>query len=100
MGHTVLSQRQVLDMLLRELQAYGKALRVEDRVLLDELLHQPLKHYGSISYASSLHSWAFFLLSINLEQQRQIKKLERQYARLAHRRVSEQEQDSPLVQNT
>ena len=71
MGHTVSSQRITLDILMSELRSYGKALRKEDRELLERLLKKAFKHYGSISYANSIHAWAFLLLSIILEQEKE-----------------------------
>jgi len=76
MGHTVWSQRIAIDLLLQELKSYGKALGQEDKELYERLLKEPLKHIGTISYTSSIHVWAFLLLSIQLEQERKIKKLE------------------------
>jgi hypothetical protein len=87
MGHTVLSQRIMVDIIINELRAYGKALREEDRIVYENMLRAPLKKIGAISYASSINVWAFILLSILLEQ-------EKRY--VADGRVSEREQDSPL----
>ena len=72
MGHTVWSQRIVLDHLLGELSSYGKALRREEREVLEQLLKAPLRFVGAQSYANSLHAWAFLLLAILIEQQKQI----------------------------
>jgi len=77
MGHTVWSQRIVLDILLGELKSYGKALREDDRLIYEGLLKKPLKHYGTISYTNSVHAWAFLLLTILLEQEKKIKSLEK-----------------------
>ncbi len=76
MGHTASSQRQVVDRLLRELHDYGRALRPEERVLYERLLEAPLLHFGATSNASSLHTWAFLLLSVMLEQEKRIAALE------------------------
>lgn len=76
MGHTNASQRIVSDALLSELGSFGRVLREEDRVIYERLLREPLKHLGSISYASSLDTWAFLLLCIALEQQKMISSLE------------------------
>jgi hypothetical protein len=75
MGHTVWSQRIAVDVMLGELGCYGKALREEDRLVYEALLKEPLKHIGSITYASSFHVWAFLLLSILLEQEKKIVEL-------------------------
>lgn len=76
MGHTTASQRQQVDRLLSELKDYARALRPEERVLLERLLREPLKHVGAIANASSFHTWAFLLLSIMIEQERRIAELE------------------------
>jgi len=75
MGHTVWSQRIIVDTLLNELNGFGKALRENERVTYSSLLKKPLKHLGSISYTSSNQVWAFLLLSIILEQEKKINKL-------------------------
>jgi hypothetical protein len=77
MGHTVWSQRIVADRMLEELRAFGKALRQEDRETFEQMLKQPLKHFGSISYASSYHAWAFLLLAILLEQEKRLREMEK-----------------------
>jgi len=76
MGHTVWSQRMVLDHIMNELKQYSKALRQDDRALFEKILKQSFKHYGSISYANSFHAWALLLLSILIEQEKKIQKLE------------------------
>ena len=76
MGHTAWSQRIVIDRMIAELEEYGKALRPKDRDILNQILKLPLKHLGSISYASSLHAWAFLTISAMIEQEKRIKDLE------------------------
>lgn len=100
MGHTVWSQRIALDILLSEIASYGRSLRQKDRVLYEGLLKQPLKHIGSISFASSIHLWAFLLLSIMLEQEKRIKELEDGYESLVNGCIPEGEFHSSLVENT
>jgi len=85
----VWSQRIVLDILLSELKDYGKALRQEDRELYKKILKEPLKHIGSISYANSIHVWAFLLLSILVEQEKKIRKMEGLYESLVDGCVQE-----------
>jgi hypothetical protein len=72
MGHTVASQRIVLDSLQAELLQFGKALRGADREIFERMLKKSFLHYGEISYANSFHAWAFLLLSIMLEQEKLI----------------------------
>jgi hypothetical protein len=91
MGHTVWSQRVVLDILLQELKDYGRALGGEDRELYERILKEPLKHVGSISFANSIHVWAFLLLSILIEQERKIEHIEELYESLVDGCVQERE---------
>ncbi|MCB9362808.1 hypothetical protein H6504_05205 [Candidatus Woesearchaeota archaeon] len=70
MGHTVTSQRIVIDTIIQELKDYAKALREEDRVILEDLLQQAYKHMGAISYACSMHTWALLLLTIMMEEKK------------------------------
>src|SRR3989344_7499560 len=93
MGHTVGSQRRAVDSLIHELHCFARTLREEDRTRFQRLLDKPLKHLGSITYASSVHVWAFVLVSIILEQ-------EKRYERLADRYVPEREQTGAMAQNT
>tara|TARA_Y100000310_G_C20636464_1_gene791429 strand:+ start:466 stop:1158 length:693 start_codon:yes stop_codon:yes gene_type:complete len=92
MGHTIWSQRINSDLILNELQQFGKALSIEDRIIFSQLIQKPLKHLGSITYVSSQQTWAFLLLSILIEQQKIIMKNER----LVNGHVSEQKSDNSL----
>jgi hypothetical protein len=76
MGHTVTSQRMAIDIILEELKAFGDGMRKEDRMLLEKILNEPLKHVGAMSNASSINIWALILLSVLLEHQRRLKALE------------------------
>jgi hypothetical protein len=60
------------DIILQELQQFARALPEADRKIFLQLLKEPLKHLGSISYASSFHTWAFLLVCIILEQEKKI----------------------------
>jgi hypothetical protein len=84
MGHTVTSQRMIVDVVLSDLEAFSRALRKDERILLQQILKQPLKHVGAISNASSIDVWAVILLAILLEQEKRIADLETKYERLAH----------------
>ena len=70
MGHTVSSQRQMVDRTLAELLAYSKALRSDERIIYENLLKKALSKVGTIGYANSIHVWATVLLSIMLEQEK------------------------------
>lgn len=75
MGHTVTSQRRMIDIVLNELNSYGKALRKEDRLIYEDMLKETMEHVGAISYTSSIDIWAMILLSIILQQQKQLNEL-------------------------
>jgi hypothetical protein len=75
MGHTVNTQKQVIDIMISELKDYRKALSYDDRILFDNIIGDVFSHVGSISNSGSIHTWAFFLLSIILEQQKKIELL-------------------------
>jgi len=77
MGHTVRSQRIAIDLMIAELKGFAKALRKEDRELYHRVLNTSLKRIGAISYASSIHVWAFLLLSIIVEQEKKIRRIEK-----------------------
>ena len=89
MGHTVMSQRMAIDIILNELKQFSNALRKEDRILLEKILKEPLGHVGAISNASSINIWALILLSIFIEHERRLTALEKNYERLAHRLLQE-----------
>ncbi|MCA9393997.1 MAG: hypothetical protein KC900_07325 [Candidatus Omnitrophica bacterium] len=73
-----------VDYVLNELKSFGQAMCREDRCVYERMLKEPLKHVGAVSYASSLDVWAFVLLSILLEQEKRIRKLEERFD-FAHR---------------
>jgi hypothetical protein len=72
MGHTVSSQRQVADRVMEEMRAYGKSLMGDDRAAFQRLLAKGVKHFGNISYTSSYNTWAFVLLSMMVEQEKEL----------------------------
>ncbi|MBD3309967.1 hypothetical protein GF351_01975 [Candidatus Woesearchaeota archaeon] len=85
----------LIDIIIAELRDYGKALRKEDRDIYESLLKLPLKKAGAISYTSSINAWAFLLLSIILEQEKNMREREKKMAKedesLANGRLQERE---------
>lgn len=75
MGHTVSSQRRIAEDLKGTLTRYARAMRAEDRAVLERLTSLPFKHIASLSYASSIDAWALYLLSIVLEQEKELERL-------------------------
>lgn len=87
MGHTVSSQRRMIDVVLAELNKFSAPLRKEERMMLERMLKEPLKHTGAMSNANSIDIWALILLSILLEQEKRLTKLEAKYDRLVDRHL-------------
>ena len=87
MGHTVSSQRQLIINMVDELERYGRALRGKDREIFFEMIKDPLKHIGAISYTSSMHVWALLLLSIMVEHEKR------------HRCIQKEQQNSTVDNN-
>lgn len=85
MGHTVNSQRMMIDIILAELKKFSAALRKDERILFEKMLKEPLKHTGAMTNASSIDIWAFILLSILLEQEKRLAALESNHDRLVDR---------------
>lgn len=98
MGHTVLSQRIVIDIILKELKDYGKSLRKDDYIIYEQLLKKTFKHISNISYTSSINVWALILLSIILEQEKKIKEIEDE--RIFNGRLQIQEPSGAMDKNT
>jgi hypothetical protein len=99
MGHTVWSQRVNLEHIIGELNQYSRSLRPDERKIVQDLLREPFKHVGSISYANSVHAWSFLLLSIIIEQEKRLRVVERKYAGVVDRQLQEQEQHSIMVED-
>jgi hypothetical protein len=76
MGHTATSQRRVADGVIGELFDYGRSLRIEERAAFERILAKAKVHLGSISFASSYNTWALVMISILLEQEKQMMELE------------------------
>jgi hypothetical protein len=75
MGHTVSSQRRVIEELNRTLQEYRRGLRAEDKKRFDELTSIPFTATASLTSASSIHTWALYLLTIILEHEKELESL-------------------------
>jgi hypothetical protein len=73
--------------MINELRAYTDVLRDDEQALFERLMKHPLQHVGAMTNASSMHVWAFMLISIIIEQEKRIEELED----VVDRRVSEQQ---------
>jgi hypothetical protein len=91
MGHTLTSQRMIVDNILNDLESFGRSLSEEDRKIYAELLREPLKHLGNITYTSSMNTWAILLLCIMLEREKN--------ERMANRQLQSGEQNNIMDQD-
>ena len=99
MGHTVKSQRRVVERVSNELKRYAKSLRSEEQPIFNDLIKKPFLHIGSITYTSSAQTWAFMLLSTLLEQEKKIIELETKYNVMVNGRVSQRQRPTSLAKN-
>lgn len=77
-----------------ELRAYGRSLPEGERIVFEQLLKAPFRRVGCISAASSIHLWAFLLLSVMVEQERRLRAVE-----VACGCVEAQRKNSALAEN-
>lgn len=70
MGHTVPSQRRVVEDIVSVLERYKDSLREEEREIVDEFIEDAYQHMGSVSYGNSYHTWALVLVSVMLEREK------------------------------
>jgi len=84
MGRTVTSITQTF---LKERAAFARfrrALRNSDQRVLDDLFASAQKHLAASSYASHALPFETFLLSMLLEEHKEIMRLKREVAELRH----------------
>ena len=84
MGRTVTSITQTF---LKERTAFARfrrALRISDQQVLDDLFASAQKHLSAASYASHALPFETFLLSMLLEEHKEITRLRREVAELRH----------------
>ena len=86
MGRTITSITQTF---LKERAAFARfrrALRASDQQVLDDLFASAQKHLSAASYASHALPFETFLLSMLLEEHKEITRLKREVAELRHAR--------------
>ena len=84
MGRTITSITQTF---LKERAAFARfrrALRASDQQVLDDLFASAKKHLSAASYASHALPFETFLLSMLLEEHKEITRLKREVAELRH----------------
>lgn len=82
MGRTVPSFRNQLDQIIEELSVYRRALRGDDRIVFDNIMNDARQHASSCTLVPLLDPFGCMLLSIILEQKKEIKLLKEQMKKL------------------
>lgn len=76
MGRTVPSFRMLLDSIIMELGDFRRALRRRDREVFDRIMDMAREHASASTVAASIDPMDTIVLSILIEQQKQIDNLE------------------------
>ena len=96
MGRTLPSAAQVFQMEEKNLSAFRRFLRPTDRHILDLLLDMAQKHVAEAAYAAHPLPMHIFLLSILMEQHKEVMSLREQVAQVqARMNVSIPEDEDP-----
>lgn len=72
MGRTVPSFRMLLDSIIMELGDFRRALRRRDREVFDRIMDMAREHASASTVAASIDPMDTIVLSILIEQQKQI----------------------------
>ena len=76
MGRTVPSFRMLLDSIIMELGDFRRALRQRDRQVFDRIMDMAREHASASTVAAAIDPMDTIVLSILIEQQKQIDNLE------------------------
>ena len=75
MGRTVPSFRVQLEQIIEELSVYRRALRGDDKIAFDNIMNKARQHASSCTLIPSFDPVDCIVLSILLEQEKEIKSL-------------------------
>jgi hypothetical protein len=75
MGRTVPSYRMMIEELIEELSTFKRALHGEDKIAFDNIMIMARKHASSGTITPTLDPMFSLLLSIAIEQQKEIEML-------------------------
>lgn len=78
MGRTIPSFRAQLEQIMEELSEYKRALRGNDRIIFDDIMNKARQHSSSCTLMPLHDPFNCILLSIILEQEKEIKSLKDQ----------------------
>ena len=80
MGRTVPSFRVQLEQIIEELSTYRRALRGDNKIAFDDMMNKARQHASSCTLIPSFDPVDCILLSIILEQEKEIKLLKEHIA--------------------
>ena len=89
MGRTVPTYRQVLETMVDEWQGFKKALRKEDRAAFDRLMEKARLHASAASYDARVDPVESIIMSILLEQEKELGELRKKIEEIEKRRENE-----------
>ena len=99
MGRTIPSFRNIFEDIMEEFLTYRRALRGEDKDAFDEVLNKARKHASSCSIVPTIDPMDSILLSIIVEQQKEINRLkELVNVSVGHQVRSEEQKDNKMDQ--
>lgn len=75
MGRTIPSYRNQLEEIIKELTVYRRALRGDDKIAFDNIMNKARQHASSCTLLPLFDPVDCLLLSILLEQEKEIKSL-------------------------
>ena len=81
MGRTIPSYRGQLEEIIAELNIYRRALRGDDRIVFDNIMNMARQHASSCTLLPLFDPVDCLLLSILLEQEKEIKLLKEHVAK-------------------
>ena len=84
MGRTIASITQTFLKERAAIARFRRALRASDQQVLDDLFASAQKHLSAASYASHALPFETFLLSMLLEEHKEITRLRQEVAELRH----------------
>lgn len=82
-GRTVPTYRTVLENLVEEWQGFRRALRREDQEAFDRLMEKARMHASAASYAARTDPMESLIISILLEQEKELVELKKKIAELS-----------------
>lgn len=82
MGHSVQTATQLLHEFERDFAHFRRALRLEDRHALDDLVLAARRHLAAVSYSGHALPYEIFMIAMLVEMQKDVARLRGEVERL------------------